>query len=148
LRSQVEAHLIAVMAAHRDFADNLPDEALARDLGVRSNSVGSQFWCVVGARESFARAIELGTWAGFQCSLGADDIHEKEAILAGLDRAGRQVVETLARVEWTEDRDELLLNLLDHEYQHQGQLIRYGYALEMPFPPSWKERWGLSDPGE
>ena len=143
MRSKVEAHLIAVMAAHRDLADNLPDGALSRDLGSHSNSIGSQIWCIVGARESFSRAIEQGAWDGFQCSLGADDIHDRESILAGLDRAGRQVVETLASVEWTEDRDDLLLTLLDHEYQHQGQLIRYAYALPIPFPPSWKERWGL-----
>lgn len=143
MRSQVEAHLIAVMAAHRDFADGLPGGALSSDLGPRSNSIGSQFWCIAGGRESFARAIERGSWVGFECSLGADEIHNKASILASLDRASRQVVETLASVEWTEDRDDLLLTLLDHEYQHQGQLIRYGYALPVAFPLSWKERWGL-----
>ena len=38
----------------------------------------------------------------------------------------------------------MLLALLEHEAQHQGQLIRYVYALDYTFPESWASRWALS----
>ena len=145
MRSQVGDHLIAVMAAHRDFVTGLPDGALAADLAAPSNSVGSQLWCVVGARESFARAIAVGEWSGFDCSLASKDRQDRAAVLAALERASRQVLDVMSAVEWTPERDDLLLTLLEHEYQHQGQLIRYGYAVPLRFPPSWKDKWGLAD---
>ena len=37
------------------------------------------------------------------------------------------------------------LDLLEHETQHQGQLIRYVYGLKYKFPKSWAERWALEE---
>jgi len=34
-------------------------------------------------------------------------------------------------------------NLLEHEAQHHGQLIRYLYGLRLPIPASWKSRYAL-----
>lgn len=35
------------------------------------------------------------------------------------------------------------LDLLLHETQHHGQLIRFVYALELEFPQSWHSRWNV-----
>ena len=52
----------------------------------------------------------------------------------------------LAGIDWDAARDELLVALLEHEAQHQGQLIRYGYARGERFPDSWAARWSLMQP--
>ncbi|WP_261177856.1 hypothetical protein [Anaerobacillus sp. CMMVII] len=35
----------------------------------------------------------------------------------------------------------LLIDLLEHEVQHHGQLIRYAYANKIDFPKSWNFRY-------
>jgi hypothetical protein len=44
-------------------------------------------------------------------------------------------------------RERLLLDLLEHETQHQGQVIRSVYVLGGSFPESWVQRWALEQPG-
>ena len=42
-----------------ELASELPEASLAEKLpGIPSNAVGEHLWCVVGARESFARALQ------------------------------------------------------------------------------------------
>ena len=52
------------------LARAVPEDALASKLpSAKSNALGDQFWCILGARESFLRAAEAGKWVGFDCSL-------------------------------------------------------------------------------
>jgi hypothetical protein len=55
--------------------------------------------------------------------------------------ASRQVVERA--VDAGVGADGLVLDLLLHETQHQGQLIRYVYGIGLDFPDSWRDRWNL-----
>ncbi|HUF06649.1 MAG TPA: hypothetical protein VMP86_04585 [Candidatus Binatia bacterium] len=128
---------------YRDLAATLDGVALGSKLpGVPSNSVGAQLWCVVGARESYARAIAAGAWAGFSCSL--DEPGDPASVVEALGRSERVVVEVLGGVEAHSDQqDRLMLDLLEHEAQHHGQIIRFLYALRLPIPDSWKERYAL-----
>lgn len=88
---------------YRDLIASIGEPTIGSRLGeLPSNTVGAQLWCVVGARESYSRAIEAGRWAGFA------------------------------------------IDLLEHEAAHQGQLIRYLYALKLTIPPSWKARYALT----
>ena len=48
-----------------EMANHLPDEAFMAELPLPSNCIGDQFWCLIGARESYIRAIEEGEWQGF-----------------------------------------------------------------------------------
>lgn len=34
--------------------------------------------------------------------------------------------------------------LVEHEAHHQGQLINFIYACDLPIPKSWAEKWALS----
>jgi hypothetical protein len=130
-------------ALYRDLLDVLDERALASALpGLPSNSIGAQLWCVVGARESYARAIASGAWAGFTCSL--DEPGDPTKVTASLQESAERVSEVLkSSGPSTEVQDRLVLDLLEHEAQHHGQLIRYLYALRLPIPASWKGRYAL-----
>lgn len=137
--------LRALMAMWDDLAATLPPEAYATELPARSNTIGAQIWCLIGARESYNRALRAGAWAGFDCSLTADATRNPEAIAAALSTTAADITTTLQTLDWTPTRSNLLIDLHEHEAQHQGQLIRYIYALGYRIPPSWKQRWALDD---
>ena len=126
-----------------DLLAVLDENALASGLpGLPSNTIGAQLWCVVGARESYARAIAEGEWAGFTCSL--DEPGNPARVTEALDRSGAAVRQALqSHAQLTEAQDRLVLDLLEHEAQHHGQLIRFLYALRLPIPASWKARYAL-----
>lgn len=144
MRDRVIEHLKALFLMHRDLADSLPDEAFGQKLSIPSNTIGAQFWCLIGTRESFARALEGNGWAGWSCSMQAEEAKKKDRVAQVLDETAQQLGETLSGLEWTADRDGFLLDLLEHETQHQGQLIRYVYGLKHKFPKSLAERWALA----
>ena len=144
MREAVIDHIRTLSQAHTELAESLPDEAFDRKLIARSNAIGEQFWCVIGARESYANAIANDGWAGFSCSLPGSATGDKEQVVRALGQSELKFERVSDEVEWTEVRDELLLALLEHEAQHQGQLIRYVYGLEYPFPESWAHRWTLT----
>jgi hypothetical protein len=128
---------------YRDLLSLLDASVLGSRLaGLPSNTIGAQLWCVVGARESYARAISAGEWAGFTCSL--DEPGDLAKVMAALDRSEAAVSQAIQSHEpFTEAQDRLVLDLLEHEAQHHGQLIRYLYALRLPIPASWKSRYAL-----
>jgi hypothetical protein len=129
---------------YRDLVESIGPHELASRLGdLPSNTIGAQLWCVVGARESYSRAIAAGAWSGFACSL--DDPGSTSKVLAALARSERDVREALDDLESaTDPASGLILDLLEHEAAHQGQLIRYLYGLRLPIPASWKARYALN----
>ncbi len=103
----------------------------------KSKTIKEHLWCIVGARESYAKAIEAGEWRGFSCSMSSFDRADFIAALADSAHAVHGVV---ARVtDWTPSRDDLLALLSEHEVMHEGQIIRHMYALRRTLPQSW--RW-------
>lgn len=107
-----------------------------------SNTLGEQMWCVIGARESYARAIRSGEWAGFACSL--ENPQDQSQVAEALLRSEVAVREALDGLEaFTESQSRFLVDLIEHEAAHQGQCIRYLYGLKLPIPPSWKSRYSL-----
>lgn len=146
MRDTVNAKLRHAVSLYRDFVAALPDDALGRDLPqLPSNSIGSQLWCVVGARESYTRAIRAGAWQGFACGLTKAESKQKEPVTEHLERTAALAQACLndPTVEWTTERDRLLMDLLVHETQHHGQLIRYLYGNRLPIPDSWKDTYTL-----
>lgn len=148
MHGRVVQRLIDRMHTYEELAELLTDQALAAELPVRSNSIGGQLWCVVGARESYARAIVAGRWSGFTCSLTADGARRRDDVLRALRSSAGEVREVARGPasegdDWTDAQEGWLLDLLEHEAQHQGQLIRYIYGLGLTFPESWKRRWAL-----
>jgi hypothetical protein len=129
---------------YRDLLAVVDEVALnARLPGLPSNTIGAQVWCVVGSRESYARAIAAGEWAGFSCSL--DDPGDHAKVVAALRRSEVALSEALESLDGSSRAQaRLVLDLLEHEAQHHGQLIRYLYALKLAIPDSWKARYALA----
>ena|SRR5688572_6980581 len=122
-----------------DLVSHLDERSLDLDLpNLPSNRIASQLWCIVGARESYMKAIELGTWAGFSCSLA--EPKRKHAVLAVLEATYRQL-NGISFIGLTDVQIDLAFHLLEHEVQHHGQLIRFVYGNGLTFPKSWNERY-------
>ena len=87
--SAIEDRLDRSFRLYRDLVESIDGGHLGSKLpGLPSNTVGSQLWCVVGARESYARAIGEDGWGGFSCSLVT--VTEKAQVADALHRsAGR-----------------------------------------------------------
>jgi uncharacterized damage-inducible protein DinB len=143
----LRARLGNALALTNDLAAELSAESLKRRNGQsRSNSIGAQFWCLIGARESYARAFRDGAWSGFACSLDRHDIANPKAVQEALLSSQRLVQQSLDMTDQSEvddARTNILLDLVEHEVQHHGQLIRYFYANDIPFPPSFASRYHL-----
>jgi hypothetical protein len=123
----------------QDLVVHLDGQALGLDLpNLPSNRIASQLWCIVGARESYLRAMQAGDWQGFSCSL--KEPHLKQAVLDILNTTHGQLNE-LAFEQLRERQIELAFALLEHEVQHHGQLIRFIYANGLTFPASWNKRY-------
>ena len=123
----------------RDLVDHLGEGALGLDLpNLPSNRIAGQLWCIVGARESYLRAIEAGGWQGFTCSLSAP--RGKGSVMAALEMTQARLA-GLDFAELSDGQLVLAFDLLEHEVQHHGQLIRFIYANGLTFPASWNNRY-------
>lgn len=129
-----------------DLVDSLSSKQLDSKLpGIRSNSVGSQLWCVASARHSTADSIPLGQWQGFRSAMTAAESTDPEAVLRILNATHDEVARMFdAFPELSDPQLELLLGLLEHESFHHGQLVRYLYALDITRPPTWQRRYSLT----
>lgn len=121
-----------------DLAAALDATDYSKNLAVeRSKSIGEHFWCLVGARESYFRALEAGEWQGFDCSLKDHNVSQPEFI-AALNRTADEFSYVLARTHWALATEQLLAELYEHEVMHEGQLIRLIYGLHLTMPASSK----------
>jgi hypothetical protein len=145
LLSVMQANLRRSIGLYEELAAGLPEAALRERLpGLPSNTLGQQLWCVVGARESYSRAITAGEWSGFRCSLAWERCDAKRDVVKALSSSGSDILGALSGGDSFNDRqNQLMLDQLEHEAAHQGQLIRYLYALRLPIPDSWKSRYAL-----
>jgi hypothetical protein len=133
--------LEAQFAMYEDLAATLPAETLASHLGeLRSNTIGEQLWCVIGGRESWARAIPAGEWQGFACSL--NEAHDPPKVNAAL-AASADAVRAVLGDELAPASEDQALGLLEHEAGHAGQLLRYVLGLELEVPESWQTYFGV-----
>jgi hypothetical protein len=122
-----------------DLVAHLDEASLNLDLpNLPSNQIAGQLWCIVGARESYINAIKSGGWKGFSCSLTTPRV--KRSVLAVLEATHKQMDE-IVFTELTENQVDLAFDLLEHELQHHGQLIRFVYGNGLTFPESWNKRY-------
>ena len=141
----LKVNLRRSVSLYEELIAVLPESALAQRLpGVRSNTLGQQLWCVIGARESYARAIAAGEWKGFSCSVTREQCSTKADLAKSLALSGTRLLEVVSVQEsFTDVQHPLMLDVLEHEAAHQGQLIRYLYALNLSIPDVWKSRFAL-----
>lgn len=135
----LKARLDQAFRLTHDLVSHFDGSFLLLDLpGLPSNRVSGQLWCIVGARESYIRAIESGGWQGFSCSLVAP--LDRQSVLDALE-ATRERLSEFDFSDLTDVRTDLAFTLLEHEVQHHGQLIRYVYGNGLAFPESWNRRY-------
>jgi hypothetical protein len=140
MHAMVIARLDQAFALTHDLINHLDDASIELDLpGLPSNTMASQLWCVVGARESYLRAIAAGEWRGFSCQLTPP--MTRMSILAALRSTHDELTPLDGGADFTEPQLELALALLEHEVQHHGQLIRFVYGNGLTFPESWHDRY-------
>jgi hypothetical protein len=123
-----------------DLIQHLPEEALGQKLGdLPSNTIGEQLWCMIGARESYLQAVVDNEWSDFGCSLS--DTRSKAEVLRALENSENTWFAYLDEHALNENQATFLMELLTHELQHHGQLIRYVYGNRLGFPASWHDRY-------
>jgi len=128
-----------------DFIDFLPEEKLTSKLAtLPSNTIGQQLWCVVGARNSYVKAAIAGKWEGFECPLAWEKTTRTYEVKKELNNTQNKLEDFLNQTENLNiDQQNFLIDLLEHEVQHHGQLVRYLYGLKLGIPQSWKDRYNL-----
>lgn len=122
-----------------DFVAHLDETSLALDLpNLPSNRIADQMWCIIGARESYIQAIKASGWKGFSCSLTTPRV--RQSVLEALNTTHHQLNE-IDFTELTDVQIDFAFDLLEHEIQHHGQLIRFVYGNRLTFPASWNKRY-------
>lgn len=140
----IDARLEAVFALYDELIAALDGAQLWQSLPVPSNPIGMQLWCVVGARETWARAMKEGTWGPFGCSIASfEDTQKPDAVARALATSAASFRETALATPEDETRTDFKLGLLEHESQHLGQILRYLLGLAIEPPPGWKNRFAL-----
>ena len=140
---QLQTRFERSQSLYMDLVGQLGPDELGSKLGdLRSNSIGEQLWCVVGARHSYAKAAKAGSWQGFSSPLTGEALNDPAAVLDALRSTFAEMIEA-AESAVSVEGETYVLDLLEHEAQHHGQLIRYLYALGIERPASWKERYAL-----
>lgn len=129
----------------KDLYESLEEEQFELKIpNAPSNSFGGQIWCIVGSRESYLKAAENGKWSGFSCSIQSGS--KKKDILEKLDSSGEIVLNYLdSKNDFNDFEQNTFMNLLEHEIQHHGQLIRFVYSNKLKFPKSWNERYTVQE---
>ena len=135
----LKSRLLRSFQLTHDLVAHLEETSLNLDLpNLPSNRISGQLWCVVGARESYTKAIEAGGWQGFSCSLKTSKV--KQSVLEALEATHKRLNEVDV-VGLGEAQLELAFALLEHEVQHHGQLIRFVYGNGLSFPASWNKQY-------
>jgi hypothetical protein len=140
----IDARLDAVFGLYDELITSLDGTQLRQSLPVPSNPIGMQLWCVVGARETWARAMEKGTSGPFGCSIGSfADTQNPRLVAEALAKSGSEFREAARANPEDETRTDFKLALLEHESQHLGQILRYLLGLAIDPPAGWKKRFAL-----
>ena len=139
MSQQLKTRLDRSFKLTQDLVIHLDEIYLSLDLpSLPSNRIAGQLWCIVGARESYTRAIATGGWKGFSCSLTTPRV--KQSVLVALEATHKRMNE-IDFADLIDAQVELAFDLLEHEVQHHGQLIRFVYGNGLTFPNSWNKRY-------
>ncbi len=134
-----------------DYLDILTNSQLDLKLPFeQSQPISYQFWCMVGAHESYVKKLQTGKWQGFACSLDdfetmttaliKQQMHKTDAVLDDLLKS----LDLTAPLKNGQPAHEVVMQMIKHEMHHQGQLINLMYCHNLPIPESWRDEWALS----
>lgn len=144
MRETIVNNLVNRFGFYADLATQVDDETINAKMDVpQHRSLALHLWCVIGTRESFAKAIEAGQMRGWSSSVGN---FEREEFIAKLEQSSQTLLDAIESVgedEWTPARERLLAQVAEHEVMHEGQIIRLMFGLQKPLPSSCS--WAVCD---
>lgn len=142
---------LQIRQATYDYLDILQPSDLALTLPFpESQSLNYQFFCMVGAHESYLKQLEHGSWQGFSSSISDIPDHTPALIKMHMQRADAAMSELLERIDLTQRLPdgsygyEVVQRMIEHEMHHHGQLINFLFCHHLPIPVSWHEKWALA----
>ncbi|PIS22332.1 hypothetical protein COT50_02615 [candidate division WWE3 bacterium CG08_land_8_20_14_0_20_41_10] len=152
LTQEVINHWKQLRAMTYDLINELKPEDLNKKLPFpESQDILYQFNCMIGAQESNIPLITKGVWEGFSSSLDSEQGEKSVAVIKQhMQEADDKLLVALKSVDLLgkfKDGSSPLMNymfLVEHEAHHQGQLINFIYACDLPIPKSWEQKWALT----
>jgi len=151
LNNEIMAHWKQLRSMTYNFINLIKDKDLKCKLPFpQSQTLGYQFSCMVGAQESNMALITKGKWEGFSCSLDKVEKITQKIIIKHMQEADKVLYQVLADIDLLQkfpDGSTSLMNyeiLTEHEAHHQGQIINFIFACDLPIPQSWADKWALS----
>lgn len=153
LTEELTRHWHLLRSRTYDLLDTLTQADLGKTLPFpRSQSIGYQFWCMLGSQESWVAFLRNGALEHWSCSLSGLPPAEitLSLIRERLQAADAQYLAALAEADalrpYANGLTPLIVHqmLVEHEAHHHGQLINFIYALDLPIPASWAQQWALS----
>ncbi|MEZ4867439.1 MAG: DinB family protein [Caldilineaceae bacterium] len=151
---QLKIHWQQLRGMTYDLLEQLSAEDLVKRLPFStSQEIQTQFFCMLGTQESWLSVLQQGKMDDWDCSLQpvpfgqAQSIDQLRAHLARADHALFEALDQLDLLQPIADGHTPLhhyMVLVEHEAHHQGQLINFIYALDLPIPRSWADKWALS----
>lgn len=139
-----------LMGLTLDILDFMDADDLPRECGIGfEDSFGKNFWCLIGARESFSKAINAGEWQGFECPITKETAYKDKTTLKDyLISTQNLVLETVSGLDWSRsDIKEclsLILRVIEHEVAHHGHMIRYAQHLDIELPKTVQDKYHLN----
>ena len=134
-----------------DLIDELSDKDMGKKLPFEnSQTLGNQYYCMIGTQETFVNYyLEDGEWKEWKCSLNEVQSPSIGAVKRAMAKADDNLNRILEKVDLlAKVGDGTVLDryftLVEHESHHQGQLINFIYAHDLPIPKSWADKWALS----
>jgi uncharacterized damage-inducible protein DinB len=152
LTDELTRHWSMLRGRTYDLLDVLKQEDLAKKLPFpASQSIGYQFWCMLGSQESWAAFLQNGALEHWSCSLSGVPPAELtlDVFRQRFQAADEHYLSALAVTSLLEPYANSLTPLVvhqmlvEHEAHHHGQLINFIYALDLPIPASLAEQWAL-----
>lgn len=137
-----------------DYLDMLEVDQLNLALPFpESRPIRHQFWCMLGAQESYLKVLQLGEWQGFACSLDQLDKVSPAIIKNHMKEADQILLEIItqrdlqAPLKNGKRGHEVVQRIIEHEIIHHGQLINLMFCHHLPIPLSWADEWALAYDG-
>ena len=136
-----------VFKMNNEFLTTIKEDDLKlRLVGMRSDSIASQITCIIGCRDSYSKCLPKDEQFRWSPDFPHADRYNLSKLSRYLVEIGEKVISELESInELSDNQQELVLDLLSHEYQHQGQIIRYFYANGLKMPGAVKSEWHLED---
>ena len=139
--------LVDVFNMNNEFIKAIEEQDLKlRITSARSNTIGSQLACVARARDAYSKCIINDEEFSWNPDFPYDDRYEHTKLSKHLiEKSSKLIKEYESFNNLSENQLSLTMDLLGHEFLHQGQLIRYIYANNLSMPNLIKSFWHLED---